>query len=476
MEPHPEVCAPRWFDLNIDRFLEHWGPAEGVREILANALDEQALTGTVEVHILREREGSWTIRDFGRGLRPEHLTQNESPEKKAASGSKQLLGRFGVGLKDALATLERNGVTVTIRSRHAEITLHRRDKHGFAGIPTLHAVVRPPADGDFEGTEVRLEGVKDADVEAARNYFLRFVGDQVIDTTCIGQVLVRRAGAPARIYVRGLKVAEEENFAFSYNVTDLTRAMEKALNRERTAVGRTVYTDRVKSILLAAKSREAAQRLMEELTRLESGSATDEIQWLDVQQHAVETLSAQGQAVFVTADELREHTHLVNDAEESRLEVVVIPERLRERLSDLRDETGELVRTVDVYADQRASTFMYSYLSEKDLSAGEQTVWALCEPILALAGGRPPYVKNIALSETIRPTLEGGDRATGVWEPSEGRIVIRRSSLRTVRDFAATLLHELGHARSGSAIDLTPQFESALTELLGEVASNALSS
>src|SRR5438552_15905711 len=109
-------ASPRLFDLNIDKFLEHWGPAEGVREIIANALDEQALTSTREVEVRRERSGEWIIRDYGRGIAPGHLTQNENPEKIRAAAATQWLGRFGVGAEDALATLDAHGVRGTIRA------------------------------------------------------------------------------------------------------------------------------------------------------------------------------------------------------------------------------------------------------------------------------------------------------------------------------------------------------------------------
>ena len=36
----------REFDLNIERVLENWTVAHALREVIANALDEQALTGT----------------------------------------------------------------------------------------------------------------------------------------------------------------------------------------------------------------------------------------------------------------------------------------------------------------------------------------------------------------------------------------------------------------------------------------------
>ena len=41
----------RKFDLNIGKILEGWDVRRAIREVIANALDEQALTGTAEVKI-----------------------------------------------------------------------------------------------------------------------------------------------------------------------------------------------------------------------------------------------------------------------------------------------------------------------------------------------------------------------------------------------------------------------------------------
>ena len=43
----------REFDLNIERMLENWTVAHALREVIANALDEQALTGTSEPEIFQ---------------------------------------------------------------------------------------------------------------------------------------------------------------------------------------------------------------------------------------------------------------------------------------------------------------------------------------------------------------------------------------------------------------------------------------
>ena len=88
----------RKFDLNIEEVLEDWEVYHAVREIIANALDEHALTKTKEIEIKNEN-GDYIIRDFGRGLRYEHLTQNENKEK--LSHPELVIGKFGVGLKDA---------------------------------------------------------------------------------------------------------------------------------------------------------------------------------------------------------------------------------------------------------------------------------------------------------------------------------------------------------------------------------------
>ena len=86
------------FDLNIEKILENWEIHHAIREIIANALDEQFLTKTNEVKIFKTGN-SWIIRDFGRGLKYTHLTQNENQEKL---NSTSVIGKFGIGLKDAL--------------------------------------------------------------------------------------------------------------------------------------------------------------------------------------------------------------------------------------------------------------------------------------------------------------------------------------------------------------------------------------
>ena len=90
----------REFDLNIEKILENWEVYHAIREIIANALDQQILTRTKNIDIYQDDSSWWHIKDYGRGLNYHHLTQNENDEKL---NNDKLIGRFGVGLKDCFS-------------------------------------------------------------------------------------------------------------------------------------------------------------------------------------------------------------------------------------------------------------------------------------------------------------------------------------------------------------------------------------
>ena len=160
--------SSREFDLNIEEVLEAWGPADAAREIIANALDEAALADTDDPDIYSD-DGTWHIRDYGRGFRYEHLTQAEDEEK--LDNADKVIGKFGVGIKDAIATCHRYGIDITIHSPHNTFTVKEAPKHGFEEIETLHVEIHPP-EKEIKGTEVVLDGITDQDIEAAKQNFI----------------------------------------------------------------------------------------------------------------------------------------------------------------------------------------------------------------------------------------------------------------------------------------------------------------
>lgn len=178
----------RVFDLNIEEVLENWEVEHALREVISNALDEQVISNTAEIQIIKDKQGNWHIRDFGRGLQIEHFTLNENKEKlNAPSG---VIGKFGVGLKDALATFNRRGIGVLIFSPFGTFRLKQVHKHGFDNIVTLH-VEYDDTKNNFSGTEFILRGVTDADIVKAKSLFLKFASEHILETNAYGQILWR---------------------------------------------------------------------------------------------------------------------------------------------------------------------------------------------------------------------------------------------------------------------------------------------
>jgi hypothetical protein len=56
--------------------------------------------------------------------------------------------------------------------------------------------------------------------------------------------------------------------------------------------------------------------------------------------------------------------------------------------------------------------------------------------------------------------------STGIWDPANGIIIIKRDQLKNIESYAGVLLHEVAHVKSGAA-DVCIQFENQLTNFLG---------
>jgi hypothetical protein len=467
----PVGPAEQAFDLNIEKVLEHWSVPFAIRELIANALDEQALTGTADPVIYKDAARCWHISDGGRGVRYEHLTQNENEEKRRHP---QVIGQFGMGLKDALAVFDRRGVGVTISSPHATITTGRRPKEGFPDVITLHALVAAPAEPRRVGTDVTLYGVKDADVETAKRFFLRYSGEKLLEDTEYGAVLARTdARQPARIYVKGLLVAEEPNFLFSYNITKLSAPLRRALNRERSNVGRSAYSDRVKAILTSCHSTAVAGPLADDLNAYSAGQLHDELAWRDVTLHACRVLQTNEKVLFVTAWQMAEGTAQIRYARDDGYRIVVVPEDIARSLGGLTDLNGKPLIDLDRYRNEWNSSFSFAFVDPATMTGAERAVYARTYDIAAVGGINLGQSKAaVLISETMRLS-DTGDPVLGIWEAAERRIVVRRDQLASLSGYAGTLLHEIGHMASGTT-DGTLDFESELTRLLGITAAAAL--
>ncbi len=456
------------FDLNIEKILENWEAYHAIREIIANALDEQLLTDTKEVEISKQRN-AWHIRDYGRGLKYTNLTQNENQEKLS---NPKVIGKFGIGLKDAMATFDRKGVKVLIKSKFGDITLAKSAKEGFADIITLHASIVEPSDDKLVGTEFIIYGATDEDISKAKSLFLKFTGEQILEITKAGDV-VNKVGSVGKIYINGVKVAEEDNFLFSYNITQPTAAIKKALNRERTNVGRTAYTDSVKKILLSCKSTEVAKILADDLQNINYGTQHDELSWIDVQEHSVKILNQKEKVLFVSSMDIIMHPDMIEEAKACGHQIISIPENLKEKIKGGLDLSGKPIIDISQFTSNYNDSFSFEFVAIENLTDKEREVYNFTPDILNLIDGKPRIVKDIKISTTMRKDFLATGETLGIWDPSTSSIIILRKMLNSIKDYAGVLIHEAIHARSGLG-DISRNFEHELTVVIGQVCEKAL--
>ena len=184
------------FDLNIDKILPDWELKHAIREVIANALDEQRLSNTQEIQIFKDTSGFWHIRDFGRGIEIKDFTQNQNNEKL---NSQKVIGKFGIGLKDAIATFDRNQVDIKIESKYGEFTIGKSSKQDFEEVETLHVYPKQSSDPSMVGTDFIIKNIADSDIENAKRFFLKFSNVKVLESTKYGEVLNKSTSIGAYI-------------------------------------------------------------------------------------------------------------------------------------------------------------------------------------------------------------------------------------------------------------------------------------
>lgn len=456
------------FDLNIDEVLSHWEVKDALRELIANAIDESLLSHTATPDITYDDEKrTVVIRDYGRGLEAAHLVQSESREKAGHDG---VIGRFGVGLKDALAVLYENGKGVSISSRHMRVAeFQMSEKAGFDGIRTLHAMVEEPGP-EIDGTLIEVFGIDNEDVSAAKELFLRFAALPVLALSQCGEVL-EPGSRGAEIFINGMRVAEDEKLRFSYNITKIDASLRKNLNRERNAVGRTAYTGAVKNILKGVVGSAAVwDKLSDQLLNGVSEKC-DELRWKDIECIAATHLSGRGnlKPVYMTPEERNRLTaDDVEHIEEQGRRVVFVSEKTRN------SATAAGLDTIAEVNEEYNSSFDYKVVEIEELAPAEREVLGHIGQVAGIVerhfGMRLPPV---IVSETMRAGNYGSGETLGLWVQAEGKIYVKRTILGRREMFLGVLLHEYCHYIS-SAGDNSRDFENALTDMCGLLANELL--
>lgn len=456
----------KWFDLNIEKILDHWKISDALREIISNAIDETRETECKDLEILMDSDGVVHIKDYGRGLTYRHLTLNENPWKIE---DKYAIGKFGIGLKDALAVLHRYGARVEIHSTHETMVLGTMPKQGFEDIMTLHVGVSESPEAKTSGTEFIIHGISESELAEAKEFFLRFSNEKVLETNQFGQVI--QNNGKSHIFMNGVRVNTEDYFLFSYNITPATSAIKKMLNRERNNVGRGAYKSTLEKILLECRNGKVADALMEDFNKSTSGGfAHDEVGWVKIQEHAVKLLNEKKDVVFMTHSQALNETSTVDEARRGNKEIRIIPDDVAMTVSRTVDYKGEPIRTMEKFQDEINRLYEYKFVDTEELTPYERKIYELTEKILKLAHVKVSTITGVRISETLRTNTNGLIDAEGVWSPGLG-IIVRRSALKSKEKYAGVLLHEISHAISGKP-DVNRDFEISLSDLMGRITAN----
>ena len=397
------------FDLNIQEILSNWEIHHALREIISNALDETTISKSDPISIYKDQKGRWHIRDYGRGLQVNCLTQNESSEKKAHSN---LIGKFGVGLKDAIGVFHDHGIAVFIDSKYAHLTFEDAPKSGFESVRTLHAVVDEPLDPNMVGTDVILENCPDLEVEKAKSLFLFFNDEKVIGDTADGSILEKDPSAPARIYVNGLLISEEENFLFSYNIKKLDSKLRKALNRERMNIGRSAVTDIIKNILLSCEDEEILERLIRAIEGFDGETNTPvELTWKAVNVHALRLLAQRKHdVVLISKSEMQNNPALVDHVRSMGKTIIQVSDDIKETFNDENNLLGdeEKIPTVDSFIELEHKTFKAKPVPIEKLTSEQKKFYDQTENIFELINRDNPF-KKIVICEELVCGMDGNE-------------------------------------------------------------------
>lgn len=198
------------YELPINRnYVQHWGMAEGVREIIQNALDsdspfewEVQKAATTETYTL-------LIRSKNARLEPNTLLLGTTSK----ADNKDAIGSFGEGYKIAMLVLSRLGYTTTVYNHDMIWTPEFRQSRKFES--EILCVISKNNTLHNEGVTFKIEGLSEEDVKEIKDsclYMQKSIG--AVKTTSHGLILLER---PGKLFVGGLLICDTE-LKYGYDI------------------------------------------------------------------------------------------------------------------------------------------------------------------------------------------------------------------------------------------------------------------
>lgn len=447
------------FDLNIGKILSNWTNAHAIRELISNAIDESKITKTNPIELSYTDE-IVIIKDYGRGLDYKHLILNENNEKNNAN----LIGQFGIGLKDAVATLYRNNCDVIIDSKFGKITFEKLNKTNFDDINTLHAIISPKNSVTI-GTTITITNVRKKHFEEAKSYFLLYTAstNQLLCQNNYGEIYAKLPNKPASIYINGHMVSTEVNFLFSYNITKVTKKIRNSMNRERMNMNKNVYANSIQKIILSCKSETVIKLLIDNMQN-KGIEKCDEIKYIKVIKYITDLPEANKNIVYVTQEQMEKEFNIINKINSDGQNIVVLNNEIYDKIKN-----NPNVNTMTKFRLDYNKEYQYEFIDPSELTEKEREVYDATDFILGTINAKK-YKSKIFIANKIREPDDLSIR--GVC--TRDKIIVRRTQLKSLQSYAGTLIHECTHAITRTS-DITLEFENALTNNLGLIIANVYS-
>lgn len=459
----------KMFDLNIGTVLENWEIKDAIREFIANALDESVLSKTKMPEIYKEGS-NWIIRDFGRGLKEKHFKQDENEEKANGVG---IIGKFGVGIKDALAVLDRNKIEVVLKSKFLTARTVMEQKSGFEEISSLHVNITDPEDKEFVGTAVVIT-CDDEAMAKAKDQFM-FSHEYVILGENKGGQLIKKENRKDKsyIFVNGMRVASEDNFLFHYNITELNAALKKGLSRERNNLGRSVYSDAVKRTIISNCTPEVKEILVSEIQNYRDSERTYEIrEWKEIRKLAFEAAAeANPNTMFISKTQLE--TMSKDQKEELSEKGIVFQVADDKVLSEL--VTSGSTYTYTAITQKLQENFEPEPIMHSEFTRKQQDNFKLSGVILKMADFNAndirDVLRNLKISKRLPVDLNKNEELKGYWNGED--VYVRLDQLGDIKNYTRALITASLHKIIGTNDEIL-EFHEAMAEKLVTIISNVI--
>ena len=123
---------------------------------------------------------------------------------------------------------------------------------------------------------------------------------------------------------------------------------------------------------------------MGSLKEYSSGKMKEELNWIDVQEHAVKILNATEKVVLLTSEELITSTNMVDEAKSAGYRIITIPETLKEKVAGELDIQGSTIRELGQFYKEYEESFNYKFIDPNKLNSNEKIIFGMTNNIFSL--------------------------------------------------------------------------------------------